>query len=77
MYAVGDAYRLHTKCIQAHKEEKREKFLFYFFFIVRSYIFYCPRFQAFTDPIALIARSFRPAGRMRVPRDAYRRLQTV
>ena len=63
----------------------------YFFllllYIVCSYIFYCPRFRAiifycphlraFTDPIALIARSFRPAGRMRVPRDAYRHLQTV
>ena len=30
MYAVGDAYKVHTECIQAHKEVKREKFFFYF-----------------------------------------------
>ena len=34
MYALGNAYRLHTKCIQAHKRVKREEFLFYFFFIL-------------------------------------------
>ena len=34
MYAVGDAYKAHTECIQAHKEVKREEFLFYFFFIL-------------------------------------------
>ena len=28
MYAVGDAYKAHTKCIQAHKRVKREEFLF-------------------------------------------------
>ena len=44
MYAVGDAYRLHTKCIQAYKKRKREEFLSLLLYIVRSYIFYCPRF---------------------------------
>ena len=34
MYALKDAYKLHTKCIQTDKEVKREKFLFYFFFIL-------------------------------------------
>ena len=34
MYAVGDAYRAHTECIQAYKKSKREKFLFHFFFIL-------------------------------------------
>ena len=34
MYAVGDAYKVHTECIQAYKKSKREKFLFHFFFIL-------------------------------------------
>ena len=70
MYAVGDAYKVHTECIQAYKKSKREKFLFHFFFILpvllsstardlRTIIFYCPRLQAFTDPSNLIARSSR------------------
>ena len=33
MYAVGDAYKVHTECIQADKKSKREEFFFYFFFI--------------------------------------------
>ena len=45
MYAVGDAYRLHTKCIQAHKRVKREEFLFLlliyclFFYLLLSAIY--------------------------------------
>ena len=59
MYAVGDAYKVHTKCIQAHKRVKREEFLFYFFFILPVSIsstarflgnhFYCSRLQAFLN----------------------------
>ena len=72
---------MHTKCIQnayKHKRVKREEFfLLLLLYCLRSSIFYCPRLRAFTNLIALIVRSFRPAGRMRVPRDAYRHLQTV
>ena len=34
MYAVGDAYKAHTKCIHAYRKRKREDFSFYFFFIL-------------------------------------------
>ena len=34
MYAVGDAYKAHTECIQAYKKSKREDSSFYFFFIL-------------------------------------------
>ena len=62
MYAVGDAYKVHTECIQAYKESKREQFLFYFFFILsvllsstardlRAIVFCCSCLRAFTDPI--------------------------
>ena len=88
MYAVGDAYRLHTECIQAYKKSKREKFLFHFFFILPVLLSSTARdfrhssstvrvFGHSRTPPKLIARSFRLAGRIRVPRDAYRRLQTV
>ena len=53
MYAVGDAYRLHTECIQAYKRRKKRNSSFYFFFILPTFIFYCPRLRAFTDPITL------------------------
>ena len=33
MYAVGDAYKVHTECIQAHKEVKREDSSSYFFIL--------------------------------------------
>ena len=45
MYAYGNAYRLHTKCIQAYKRVKKEEFLFYLLFIL-PVLFYCSRFQA-------------------------------
>ena len=45
MYAYGNAYRTHTKCIQAHKKRKREKILLLPpLYIVCSFIFHCPRF---------------------------------
>ena len=63
MYALKDAYKAHTKCIQSAykhiKRVKREDSSSYFFLHCLSFYLYCPRFQAFTDPIALIARSFR------------------
>ena len=62
MYAVGNAYRLHTKCIQAHKRRKRERILLptsflYCLFLsstvcdFRHSSLYCLRFRACTDPI--------------------------
>ena len=70
MYAYGNAYRLHTKCIQAYKRRKERNssstsFLYCLSFLsstardLRTIIFYCPRLQAFTDPSNLIARSSR------------------
>ena len=34
MYALKDAYKVHTECIQAYKKSKREDSSFYFFFIL-------------------------------------------
>ena len=34
MYALKDAYRLHTECIQVYKERKEGNSSFYFFFIL-------------------------------------------
>ena len=48
MYAVGDAYKVHTKCIQSaykHKKEKKRAIpLLLLLYTVRSSLFYCPRF---------------------------------
>ena len=47
MYAYGNAYRLHTKCIQAHKKSKKREFLFLLsFYIACSFHLHCPRFRA-------------------------------
>ena len=62
MYAVGNAYRLHTKCIQAHKRRKRERILLLTSFLYCLFLsstvcdfrhssLYCLRFRACTDPI--------------------------
>ena len=40
MYAVGDAYKVHTECIQAYKKRKRENSSFYFF--LYCLFFYLP-----------------------------------
>ena len=80
MYAVGDAYKAHTECIQAYKKSKREDSSFYFFFILSVLLPSTARdfrqssstvrtFGHSQTPSRLIARSFRLAGRMRVPRD--------
>ena len=56
MYAVGDAYRLHTECIQAYKRRKKRNSSFYFFFILPTFIFYCPRLRHSRTPSHFIAR---------------------
>ena len=56
MYAVGDAYRLHTECIQADKRKKERGIpLLLLLYTACSSIFYCPRF---TDNL-FTARTFR------------------
>ena len=51
MYTVGDAYRLHTKCIQVNKESKRERFfLLLLLYIACSSIFYCSFFRHSRTP---------------------------
>ena len=46
MYAVGDAYKVHTECIQAYKKRKREEFFFTSSYTACLFIFYCPCLQA-------------------------------
>ena len=64
---------MHTSEHEHVREGKREKFLFYFFFILsvsisstvrdsQTIIFYCSRLRAFTDPI----KSYCPFIRIRV-----------
>ena len=91
MYAVGDAYKCIQVHTSEHKRIRRVKegnSSFYFFFILsvllsstardfRHSSFTVRVFRHVRTPPKLIARSFRLAGRMRVPRDAYRCLQTV
>ena len=59
MYAVGDAYKVHTKCIQSaykHKKEKKRAIpLLLLLYTVRSSLFYCPRFTG--DYLLLFASS--------------------
>ena len=45
MYAYGNAYRLHTKCIQAYRKSKREKF----FLLLPFYIVCLPSLPASSD----------------------------
>ena len=65
MYAVRDAYKVHTECIQAHKEVKREKFLsLLLLYTVCYYVFCCLRFQAIIfyrpRPLACTTPPFSP-----------------
>ena len=63
MYALKDAYRLHTKCIQAYKESKRERFfLLLLLYIACSSIFYCSFFRH-SSPTARIFRHSRTPSR--------------
>ena len=61
MYAVGDAYKAHTECIQAYKRVKERNssstsslyclFLHLPLPVFQAIVFYCPRLQACTDTI--------------------------
>ena len=85
MYAYGNAYGTHTKCIQAYKRVKREESLLLLLLYIACLFYlllpvftgnhlHCSRFRAFTDPSNLIARSSRSRP---PPRSAVGNRQTV
>ncbi len=62
MYALKDAYRLHTKCIQAYKKRKREDSSFYFFFYIVCFYLLLPAFTGNQTPPPALSGMYDPTG---------------
>ena len=62
MYALKDAYRLHTKCIQAYKKRKREDSSFYFFFYIVCFYLLLPVLTGNQTPPPALSGMYDPTG---------------
>ena len=57
MYAVGDAYKVHTECIQAYKRVKERILLLLLLIYCLFFYLYCPCLQAIKKLFSLLVPS--------------------